>query len=1062
MFRKELFFAILLFTVSIGYAEKAVLGPDIQKILPRDGRPSRINHIQVNPKQKAPDFDPHAEVQPLLSRDKSFTTIDPDQIDKTAFTSRLEYVNWPTGGFGGFGFDATDSALTWFRPAAECSIEQVHIAFGSDSDWSGKTAKLQLYSIKEDWDSTYGGNRTYDFSQFDYIVGENGPHDQLLWEATFPVTDLGMNNLYTLNLADWGGPVEIGCDDFALVIGIPAEVSDGMLYYSPFWSDRGQYHSFKYYHGAAGWKSRLNFVMMATVDYYDELPPFISNENDLSDVYYSDDPGPYLLEMTIPYTRFYGCHWEGALSTVLLKYSVNGVPYEIDVSDQIVPVEGVENHFQVELSGLSVGDHVEYFWWAADTTGISTHEITSALPMSFTVREANPDASIFIMDDNSSKIAADYYAPILHAGGWIYDYWDVASSGTPTAGILSNYAALIWVQGSERAGILADSSMESILRDYLDSGRSLFLSSSDYIGEMEGNFDGVWYPSSPGSFLESHLHVAQYVPDANIGTVSGVSDDTLYTGVAGSIISDDYSDIEFVVNPSHIGYNNWADEVTPDKDAEAPFLVYSNYLDQDWVSAGVVYDGAYKVVFLPWQFEAIVDREIQADLLRNILAFLAPDCHGYIHYEGGNRNAQAANAGDILVYGSPFYGGGDELSMSIKYTLDDGATWSSAPMTDGVGAIPALSVGDTCTFRISVDDPGWCSFYSETHKVWKIDFTPSADILYVGDDYYTWHYGANYDSVNYARTVAIAEAAGFTIEYYDLDEFYLMDSYSILDQYTAVIWNGYGDWDPACMPVNTFDNPLTEYVAQGGHLLYSSEEMIGTWFDWPQYQEFEPGQFMYDVLRVNWAANDFGNDSIAPDPTGVYTSELDTFNLASDNFFWGNMNDICDPIGYWGTGGTIANPSLAPFTSYGPEQWGWSPNSSMTENTTFLAFSMMMIPDAQYTPFIGAWLGRNVAVDEPVSSLPEEFALSNNYPNPFNPVTHISYELPQASDVTVTVYDLLGRNICTLVEASQPAGYYQIQWNSLDDQGEQVSTGIYFARLQAEEFSSVVKMVYLR
>ncbi|MCF7823450.1 MAG: T9SS type A sorting domain-containing protein [Candidatus Marinimicrobia bacterium] len=117
---------------------------------------------------------------------------------------------------------------------------------------------------------------------------------------------------------------------------------------------------------------------------------------------------------------------------------------------------------------------------------------------------------------------------------------------------------------------------------------------------------------------------------------------------------------------------------------------------------------------------------------------------------------------------------------------------------------------------------------------------------------------------------------------------------------------------------------------------------------------------------------------------------------------------------------------------------------------------------------LGYYLGGDVYGDtsqivsiEPYRFLTNSFKLST-FPNPFNPNTSIEYELSEHSQVSLTVYNLQGRQIMTLVSESKPAGLYRVQWNGMDDQGEQVSTGIYFARLQAGSYSQVEKMVYLK
>jgi hypothetical protein len=93
---------------------------------------------------------------------------------------------------------------------------------------------------------------------------------------------------------------------------------------------------------------------------------------------------------------------------------------------------------------------------------------------------------------------------------------------------------------------------------------------------------------------------------------------------------------------------------------------------------------------------------------------------------------------------------------------------------------------------------------------------------------------------------------------------------------------------------------------------------------------------------------------------------------------------------------------------------------------------------------------------------PTKFQLLQNYPNPFNPTTTISYDLPERSLVILTVFDIRGQEVATLQEEERPPGNYEVQWNGLDGQGNPVSTGVYFCRLQAGDFSQTIKMVYLR
>jgi len=94
--------------------------------------------------------------------------------------------------------------------------------------------------------------------------------------------------------------------------------------------------------------------------------------------------------------------------------------------------------------------------------------------------------------------------------------------------------------------------------------------------------------------------------------------------------------------------------------------------------------------------------------------------------------------------------------------------------------------------------------------------------------------------------------------------------------------------------------------------------------------------------------------------------------------------------------------------------------------------------------------------------LPITYNLYNAYPNPFNPTTTLWYELPENSYVNVTVYDMLGREIRTLVNTTQDAGFKSVIWNATNDFGKPVSAGVYLYQIQAGEFVQTKKMVLLK
>jgi len=101
-------------------------------------------------------------------------------------------------------------------------------------------------------------------------------------------------------------------------------------------------------------------------------------------------------------------------------------------------------------------------------------------------------------------------------------------------------------------------------------------------------------------------------------------------------------------------------------------------------------------------------------------------------------------------------------------------------------------------------------------------------------------------------------------------------------------------------------------------------------------------------------------------------------------------------------------------------------------------------------------------VDLVFRNIPETFTLHQNFPNPFNPITTLRYDLPSDALVTLSIYDMLGREITKLVNTNQEAGFKSVQWDATDSMGRPVSAGVYLYQIQAGEFVETRKMVLLK
>ncbi|MDP3024809.1 MAG: T9SS type A sorting domain-containing protein [candidate division Zixibacteria bacterium] len=128
---------------------------------------------------------------------------------------------------------------------------------------------------------------------------------------------------------------------------------------------------------------------------------------------------------------------------------------------------------------------------------------------------------------------------------------------------------------------------------------------------------------------------------------------------------------------------------------------------------------------------------------------------------------------------------------------------------------------------------------------------------------------------------------------------------------------------------------------------------------------------------------------------------------------------------------------------------------------SFLSLWAKILPDSSRTLATSTSITVTVVVANQ-SLLPEAFSLSQNYPNPFNPQTVIKYTLPKDCHVELTIYNTLGQKVKTLVNQYQSAGYKMVHWNSTNDKGNEVSSGIYFYKIKAGRYTDVKKMMVLK
>ncbi len=195
-----------------------------------------------------------------------------------------------------------------------------------------------------------------------------------------------------------------------------------------------------------------------------------------------------------------------------------------------------------------------------------------------------------------------------------------------------------------------------------------------------------------------------------------------------------------------------------------------------------------------------------------------------------------------------------------------------------------------------------------------------------------------------------------------------------------------------------------------------------------------------------------------PDGPDIYLCGTDTTGVESAVFDWEYRGgDVTDFNSYQIS--TIYPQTNSGNGLFKPSKLGFGDtNGDNLPEMVIASFSL----DTPRPHIVVLQSDGQTGLDEPPGIQPEGFILAQNYPNPFNPVTTIRYQVPLKSAVTLTVFNTLGRLIKTLVQTVQPAGTYEIHWDGRDDHHLPMTSGVYFYKLSAGNFTETRKMILLR
>ncbi|MDZ7261877.1 MAG: M1 family aminopeptidase, partial [candidate division KSB1 bacterium] len=289
-----------------------------------------------------------------------------------------------------------------------------------------------------------------------------------------------------------------------------------------------------------------------------------------------------------------------------------------------------------------------------------------------------------------------------------------------------------------------------------------------------------------------------------------------------------------------------------------------------------------------------------------------------------------------------------------------------------------------------------------------------------------------------------------------------------LSHYQTVIWFTGDDRDSTLSPED--QAYLASFLDHGGRLLISGQN-IG--YDLVEAGIPADSMFYANYLHAQYLSDNSGETQIRGVIGDPITHGLVVY-LEGPYGGAGNQNspDVLAPL-----------PPAATILQYYPSRKGAAlryEDPVTNSRLVYLAFGLEGIAGpledsaGRLMKNIMTWLSGTTTVEDEIKGgvLPTTFSLSQNYPNPFfvtgeslssrYPQTKIHYQLSRAEKVVLKIYDILGREVRTLVNEKKAAGYFEVSWDGCDDQGQPMAAGIYFCKLKAGDFVQIRKIVILR
>ena len=308
--------------------------------------------------------------------------------------------------------------------------------------------------------------------------------------------------------------------------------------------------------------------------------------------------------------------------------------------------------------------------------------------------------------------------------------------------------------------------------------------------------------------------------------------------------------------------------------------------------------------------------------------------------------------------------------------------------------------------------------------------------------------------------------SAFTADQFDVGQEGGIDL-AVMGAYSTLVW--YGDDISNFAYASAARQEIARYLEYGGRFLYAGFRPSRPFSDATAFTaDFVPGDFFYDYMRVRRTEFSFQPPGMsaalaaAPGYADVRVDPLKTPPVAN-----GTLRSIEAIFPAEGGLEIYTFDSVLDTTGILKGKPVGVQSLGQPYHTVVLSFPLAYMVEEDARALVHHVLTdlftEPTAIDGAQADIPSSFALSQNYPNPFNPSTTLRFDLPGESEVTLTVYDLLGRELEVLFRASAPAGRHEVLWNASGR-----ASGVYFVRMDARPgggapvFSATRKVLLLQ